>query len=100
MSAEVFDGKAERIWKRGNEGEGVVFPMYIYLYIIKCKYLYKDSYRRGGGKKKKKGEKKNPIEYQYWFSSKIISTHRIIAVTVLLRLSGKVISYSLSFYLL
>ena len=32
---------------------GVVFPMYIYLYIIECKFLYKDSNKRENKIKRK-----------------------------------------------
>ena len=70
------------------------------MYIIECEHLYKDSYRkkskkkkRGGVKKKKKKEKRQNfycVEYHDQFPSKIIST-RIMTVSVLLRLPGRVI---------
>ena len=51
---EVFDGKIERVWKRKEmkwlykerkrkQRQDLVFRMYIWMYIIECNYLYKDS---------------------------------------------------------
>ena len=83
--------------------------MYIYMYIIECNYLYKDSYKKKTTKKRtvnrsvKKRENRGKKNSHCWqpqdlfYSKKIISGRRIIAVSVLLRLFSRVLFYVLSF---
>ena len=83
--------------KERKQRKDLVFPICIYMYIIKCHYFYKNSNKnkerniRGSNKNGGDGKKKlfHRLQYQDLFSSeKIISVRRIITVSVLLRLSG------------
>ena len=90
------------IRKRGIAG-GVVFPnvhiciqsnvsIYTKICIERKKYRQKKKKKKKNRKnwRKRKEKKSYCLQYQDWFSSKIISSLRIMTVSVLLQLSGRI----------